>query len=209
MNRTADLLVDMGMWWSQKGILNEGLLFRHFRYDGTTLPVTVAIWDDGTQALTRHWEWIRATCDGGRAVLVLNVSGVGGSEPNPLTLRRPQEPYGAIHKFNDDLIWLNDSLCAMRAWDVTRVLAAVAEWPHVDQRDVEVYAHGRQGLYAELAAAIEPRLARLETHEPMTSFADWVRMWLYEQHGCRSFILPGVLAYCDLPDLRKWRKSND
>ncbi len=206
LNRTADILVDLGSWWSQKGILNEGLLFRHFKDAGRKPPVTVALWDDGTRALARHWDWIRATCASGRAVLVLDVTGVGCGEPNALNGRPPQEPYGVIHKLNDDLTWLDDSLCAMRAWDVTRVPAALAEWPGVDGRAIRVFAHGKAGVYAELAAAIDPRLARVEVREPMTGFADWVRSRLYDPVGTRAFVLPGVLAYCDLPELRKWRK---
>jgi hypothetical protein len=209
INRVADLLVDLGCWWSQRGILNEGLLFRHFKCAARQLPVTIALWDDGTRALARHWNWIRATCAEDRAVLALDVTGVAGSEPNALNAHLPQAPYGAIHKFNDDLMWLDDSLCAMRAWDVTRALAALGEWPGVDRREVKVYTHGKAGVYAELAAAIDPRLARIEAHEPLTGFTAWVRARLYDQHGCRAFVLPGVLAYCDLPDLRKWRKSGD
>jgi hypothetical protein len=205
--RIAEILVDLGGWWSQKGVLNEGLLFRHYTAAGQTVPVTVAVWDGGTGVLSRHWDWIRAVCGEGRAVLVADVTGVAGGEPNSLNLRQPQEPYGAIHKFNDDLIWLDDSLCAMRAWDVSRVPDALAEWPGVDARDLRVYAHGRSGVYAELAAAVEPRLAEVEVREPMPGFADWVRARLYEQAGCRAFVLPGVLGYFDLPDLRRWRKG--
>jgi hypothetical protein len=206
IGRVADILVDLGFWWSQAGVLNEGLLFRHFRNADRTRPVTVALWDEGTRALGNHWTWIRDTCETNRSVLVLNVTGVGGGEPNPLGLRQPREPYGAFHKYNDDLLWLGDSLCALRAWDVTRVPAALAEWPGVDDSDIRVHAHGKAGVYAELAAALNPRLARLETRDAMPGFADWVRARLYDQYGCRALVLPGVLAYCDLPDLRKWRR---
>lgn len=209
LHRVAEVTVDLGLWWSQKGILNEGLLLRNFKYADHKLPVTVAIWDGGTHNLKCHWDWVQATCKSGRAVLVLNVTGVAGSEPNPLSATAPQARYGTLHKFNDDLLWLDDSLCALRAWDVTRVLAALSEWPDIDCRNLRVYAHGRQGVYAELAAAIEPRLGRLETREPMPGFADWVRNRLYDQQGCRALVLPGVLAHCDLKDLRKWRTQRD
>jgi cephalosporin-C deacetylase-like acetyl esterase len=202
-----ELAVDAGLWWSQKGLMNEGLLIRHFKREGQRLPVTVAVWDDGTRSLRPHWGWIRATCVAGRAVLVLNVTGMAGGEPNALNMWSAQSLYGSVRKLSDDLVWLNDSLCAMRAWDVLRSLDALAEWPGVEPRNLSVYAHGRQGLYAELAAAVEPRLWNIEVHEPLTRFADWVRARHYEAEGCRSLVLPGILKYCDLSDLRRWRKK--
>jgi hypothetical protein len=205
--REGEFIVDHGCWWSHEGIMNEGLLFRHFKHEGQDLPVTVAVWDEGTRALRRHWAWIRATCETGRAVLVLNVSGVAGGEPNLPNARPAQDLYGILRKLNDDLLWLGDSLCAMRAWDVLRSREALAEWPGVTLKDLRVYACGRQGLYAELAAAVDSDLARPEVHDPMAGYADWVRARHYEQTGCRELILPGLLAYCDLDDLRRWRKS--
>ena len=114
-----------------------------------------------------------------------------------------------MHKLNDDLIWLDDSLCALRTWDVLRTLEVLGTWPGVDASDVRVYTHGPQGLYAELAAVIEPRLARIEVVDAMESYAAWVRARYYDTHGCRALILPGILQYADLPDFRLWRAKRE
>ena len=199
------LTADLGYWWSQKGVFNEGLLFRDSKGRKGPLPVTLALWEGGTTALQRHASWLRKTCGTGRAVLVLNLSGMGGIEPNPLNAIPVRAPYGAIHKLNDDLIWLDDSLCALRTWDVLRALEVVGEWPGLDASDVAVVARGREGLYAELAAALEPRLARLEAREGLESFGAWVRARHYEAQGSRAWVLSEVLKYADLPDFRRWR----
>lgn len=203
--RVENMVFDLGCWWSRPGILNEGLLFRPIGH--AKPPVTVAVWDDGTRALARHSEWLRATCAAGRAALVLNVTGAADSEPHPLNALPPRATLGAIHKLNDDLIWLDDSLCALRAGDVARALGALDEWPGIDSRDLRVYAHGRAGVYAELAAAVEPRLARMEVREAMAGFAAWVRERHYDMENSRAFVLPGILKYADLSDLRRWRKQ--
>lgn len=201
------LAVELGYWWSQKRLLNEGLLFRSHRDADKKLPVTLAVWDGGTTSLTRHDEWIRNVCREGRAVLVLNVSGVGGSEPNPPNAIPVHAPFGMIHKLNEDLVWLGDSLCALRVHDVLRAAQVLDEWPGVDASDVEVYAHGKHGLYAELAAAVEPRLARIEVVDAMDGFASWVRSRDHESAGSRTVLIPGILQYLDLSDIRRWRNE--
>ncbi len=205
-SREEELCVENGYWWSQQGVLNEGILFRNFKFAGKQLPVTLAVWNGGTTAICQHLSWLRNTCESGRAVLVLNVTGVGGSEPNPLNAQPPHGPYGVMHKFNDDLMWLGDSICAMRAYDVLRASEMIKLWPGVDADDLQVYAHGTHGIYVELAAAVEPALATIELHEEFEGFGAWVKARHYDVYGSRSLILPGVLRHFDISDLRRWRK---
>lgn len=94
----------MCFWWAQEGIFSHAYLFRDFRFTGKKLPVTVAVWDQGTRALQPHIKWLRRTARAGRAVMVLETSGVGALSPNPTTLRDPNGFLGVTHKFNDDLI---------------------------------------------------------------------------------------------------------
>ncbi|MBI4720073.1 MAG: hypothetical protein HY770_02360, partial [Chitinivibrionia bacterium] len=203
--REEELVYENGFWWSQKEVLNEGILFRNYRFAEKTLPVTLAVWNGGTTATHRHLAWLRKTCDAGRAVMVLNVTGIGGSEPNPLNAIPPHERYGVMHKFNDDLMWLGDSICAMRAYDVLRACEVLRQWPGVDVTRLRIYAHGTHGVYAELAVAVEPALASIELHEELESFASWVKARQYDSYDSRTILLPGVLRHCDLPDLRAWR----
>ena len=38
-----------------------------------------------------------------------------------------------MHKFNDDLMWLGDSICALRAYDVLRALEVLRQWPDMGE----------------------------------------------------------------------------
>jgi hypothetical protein len=204
INRVNEIIVDLGAWWSQEGVMNEGLLFRHFEYVDRRLPVTLTVWDEGTQALRQHWDWIRKRCAAGRAVLVLNVTGVAGGEPDALNAHAPHALYGVLRKLNDDLLWLNDCLCAVRTWDVLRAFRALAQWPDVTLKGLQIYTYGYNGVYAELACAIDRRLPAPEIHKPLPGYAELVMTRHYEIEDARTLILPGILRYCDLPDIRRW-----
>ena len=204
-SREEELCCEEGFWWSQREVLNEGMLFRNFRFSDEKLPVTLAVWNGGTTAIRRHLTWLRKTCNARRAVLVLNVTGIGGSEPNPLNAQPPHERYGVMHKFNDDLMWLGDSICALRAYDVLRALEVLRQWQGVNAKDLRVYAHGTHGVYAELAASVEPTLGNIELQEELEGFGNWVRTRHYDSFDSRTILLPGVLRHMDLKDLRKWR----
>lgn len=198
--RTAvdDLVADVSFWWSQPRLANLGMLFRARGASGR-LPVTIALWDDGTAALSRHAAWLRAECTKGRAVLVLNLCGMGPLKPDLMT-----SPGSGLtqtfRKLADDLSFLGDSLAALRTYEVLRALDMLAEWPELAPTDVQVHADGRVGLYAKLAAALDPRIAGCDWKNGFR-FADVVKNRNYDPTDIKPFILPGVLRYFDLDEL--------
>lgn len=198
-----DLFAESAMWWSQEGLLNHGLLFRAHAHEARQLPVVLAVWDGGSTALHSHWGWIRAQCYRSRAVLVLNVSGAGSITPNSLYARPLGDFYGTLHKFADDLTWLDDDLAALRTFDVIRALDLIGEWPGLLPSPIRVYAHGRHGVYGQLAAALDRRVQSVEVHEGIGTFADLVRARHYDSFDIKSVILRGVLNYFDLKDIRR------
>jgi len=200
-DRHEELTVKGALWWAQEGIFNHGYLFRHFAHEDRELPVTLAIWEGGTNRLQPHLPWLRATCAEGRAVLALDVSGVGAVAPRSLTQGHPESFYGVIHKLADDLIWLDDDLPALRIYDTQRALEMIAQWPGLDATDIRVYAHGRHGLYGQLAAALDSRIRAVEVVEGMGSYAAWVGARHYDTQDIYSVILRDALRYFDLPEL--------
>jgi len=196
----GDLTVTQAFWWSQPGLLNHGILFQPPK--ATKQPVTLAIWDGGTTALQAHWPWIRGQCRKGRALLVLDVSGVGALRPNPLNALPPQEFYGVIHKLASDLLWLGDDLAALRIYDVTRALDVIGIWPGLNAGKVACYAHGNQGVYAQLAAALDPRIKSIQVVGGIGSYTAFVRKHHYAQHDITSLLVRGIIPRGDLPALQ-------
>jgi len=199
-----DLTVQSSMWWTQEGILNSSLTFRNYRFLGKKLPVSIAVWDGGTTQLQPHAGWIRETCSKGRAVMVLDVSGAGNLMPNSLNCYPPLQFYGVIHKLANDLMWINDSLAAMRVFDVMRALDALDYFDYIDKEDIRIYAYGRQGVYGQLAAVLDKRIKRVEVVEGIGSYKSWVASRYYDPYDVMSIVIPGMLKYFDLPDLEKW-----
>lgn len=201
------LSVESYIWWSQEGIFNHAFVIRDPAYDGERLPVTIGLWDRGTKQLQDKFEWIRHTCSQRRIVLVLDVTADGVCTPHPINPLPLWQWYGTLHKLTTDLFWLDDSLAAVRVFDVTRAVDLIGLLPYSTTEHTHMFARGRFHLYAEIAAALDDRISSLEIEEASDSVASWVRTRYYEANDTVSTILPGMLSYFDLPDLRRWGRS--
>lgn len=207
--KCADLSVSRYLWWSQPGLMNGAMCFlpdqRPIPAGGW--PVTLAVWCDGTAAIARHLDWIRATCARDRSVWVLDVSGMGGLEPHPINARPLHGMFGTLYRLADDLLWLNDSLAAMRVHDVLRALSVITRLDGCATGDIHLHAHGPQGTYARLAACLDDRVQQVTNVNGLESFDAWVRPRHYDDQSAQALILPHALEYFDLPDLDRWLKA--
>lgn len=191
-------------WWSQEGIFNHWFMFRDYRYKDGKLPVTVALWNEGTGDLCSHLDWIRETCNGGRVVVVLDVTGMGMVSSNEDCSNVADDEYGSIYKLAVDLIWIDNSLAAMRVYDVIRALDLLEQQPGVDCKDIRFYLHGRHGIYAQLASLIDGRIRNMEVTGGIGSYTRLVNSRYYDQYDVISIMIPGILKYFDLQDIKKW-----
>ncbi|MEO6845995.1 MAG: hypothetical protein ABI254_01970, partial [Chthoniobacterales bacterium] len=116
----------------------------------------------------------------------------------------PSSPFAVMHKLADDLNWLGDDLAALRTFDVLRAVDMINEWPSFANTGTRIYAHGRQGVYGEFAAALDKRIKSIEVEKGIGSFAKLVRTRIYDSKEIKSVILHGMLRHFDLPDLKKW-----
>ena len=124
---------------------------------------------------------------------MLDVTGDGVCTPHPINPHPVWALFGTIHKLTTDLFWLDDSLTAVRAYDVIRALDMVKLIPDCIPDQTSVHALGRFGIYAELAAAIDDRITAVTVVDGIESVASWVRSRFYESYDTVSIILPGML----------------
>lgn len=195
-----DLEAQSSIWWAQEGLFNHAFLFKHHTNKNQTLPLTIAVWNGGTKEVTAHSDWIRSTCANGRAVLVLDMSGVGASTPEAYNSRDDVLGfYGAVHKLADDLLWLDDSLAALRIYEVVRAIEFTTTLENIDETAIQLYTTGSYSLYARLAKVLSNKVTDIE--HPDVNVEQWVGARHYNSHDINSVILPGMLEYFDLDDL--------
>lgn len=199
-----DFLIHDIIWWSQEGIFNHGFIFTGEDYSEVKKSITIAVWDGGTENIQSHSQWIRKECSSGKSVLVLDVTGVGTGKPNKTGGYPLLDFGGLVQKLGCDLIWLGDSLAALRTYDVTRAVDMLAEWYGIRKEDIGFYAYGRYGVYAQLAAFLVGCTGAVEVVNGMGSYAEWVGARHYDHYDINSVILPDVLKYFDLPDIERW-----
>jgi hypothetical protein len=201
--RLDNLFVTSNLWWSQQGVMNHAFRFR----DGTrledTLPISLGVWDGGTTRLKAHWKWIGEQCAAGREVIVLDVSGDGAITPHA----RKDDAHDVkdqIYVINNLLIWMNDSICAMRIYDVIRSLDGMAMMEGVDTSDILIYCDGKQGFYGLAAAFLDNRIGRVKFAAEPESITRWVQSRYYDQTRRIGVILPEMLQYFDIPEMLRW-----
>ncbi len=197
----GNLRYRIGYWYSQKGLHNSAILLLPAEGEGP-LPLTLAVWEDGTRQIGRHDRWIRQTLAQRRAVLVLNLSGMGPLEPFAFRENAdPKSARGSFFRICDNFLSLGDSFAALRTYDVIRALDTLPEWGGLKTDDLALYGEGNYGIYAALAAAIEPRLARFRWDNPMPPYEELLRSRYYDDYDIKSLILPGLLPLADWSDL--------
>ncbi|WP_010272589.1 alpha/beta hydrolase family protein [Paenibacillus senegalensis] len=203
LGKVEGLRVDYRLWWSQEGIMNSAYVF-HGVNNGTQkeehpgkLPLTVAIWQGGTRKLQKHWPWIAQTCGKGRSVLVVNLSGMGPHEPYPIYGKPPYSFFGVLHKLTDDLIWLGDSLAALRTYDVLRCVGAIAHFGEWLSEDIRFHAEGREAIYIQLAALLDDSI-RISSEMRPISFKDLITAPPGDENELMSVVWPGILRVLDI-----------
>lgn len=208
MGEVSELTVDSYLWWSQPGVFNHALTFRPTARAGETLPVTIALWPRGTNRLQDNMVWIEETCASGRAVLVLDVTGDGRCTPYTNFPESMHRKFGLLHKLTTDLFWIDDSLAAVRTYDIIRAVGAIEALPLLSSADARLFVSGMFGIYGQLAAALDDRITHLELRDEFwDSVSGWIRDEWYKMPDIVCYLLPEMLRYCDLPDLRSWAKA--
>jgi cephalosporin-C deacetylase-like acetyl esterase len=200
-----NMWVIRSIWWSQPGLLNHCLQFFDSKLSGQKLPVTIAVWDGGSNQLEVHAKWIEETSASGRIAMVLNPTGIGPLLPHLNSpTDKPFKRFGVMDRHTDELMWLGDSMAAVRTYDVLRAVEMASNLKNIDSSDIQIYGSGRYAIYAGLAALLDQRIKNVYMENRMNSIADWIKEPFYDETDSLSFIIPGMLRYFDLPDADSW-----
>lgn len=185
----SGLQVQPLLWFSQPQMPQQGLLFTQ---DPAFTEIVVCLWDKGTDDLESHEEAIREICRSGKAALVVDFSGMGKCKPYELnTLFPATERFGVLDVLAKDLYCLDDSLCALRLYELEYVLKEICSYFHCKG---SVYAEGLCCRYGQLLKIVKPELDVHSAKEGAT-YEDIVCKKYYCDHNLSGIMLPGIGKY--------------
>ena len=195
--KVDELKAEALIWWSNEDVFNHLLYITPDAAPADAkLPITVALWDGGSRNLAAHLDWIRQNCRGGRAVGILDVTGLGPLRPNRVNTMPMHRFEGTFCEFSHLLIWQGDSLPALWTWDVLRCLQMLREF--LKPADIQLYGDGRFGVYAAMAAFIAHERYVFTHANPPKTPENIVENRFYEDFDIMSHVMPGVLKYFNI-----------
>ncbi|MBP1991939.1 alpha/beta hydrolase family protein [Paenibacillus eucommiae] len=193
----GNLRMESLFWRSQEGVYNHGFLFQDIREAQMAKRVTIALWEGGTIRSAEHFTWIQSQCKQGEAVFILDVTGTGAAAPNPINNYPILHQFGTLHKLTADLFWLNDSLAAIRVYDLLRAFELLEQLGYASGT-ISAYAVGRMNFYARLANLVDDRVRLMECGECGESMRELVKSKYYNDYDIYSYLIPGLLRYVNL-----------
>ncbi|SDT38980.1 alpha/beta hydrolase family protein [Microlunatus soli] len=193
-------VAQQGFWWTERGIVVAGVVTRPI--DTAPRLLRVVLLDRGIPGLRADDR--RATRTDA-ATLFLDVRGTGTALPHDREQKDSRDLSGSSYKLLSDLLWLDDSLQAGRAWDLLRTIDLVADGllPEVSPERFEIIAEPTQAFTATIAALLDDRV-QLELDQPID--VDSMisnRLW-DDTDGRWQWVLPGWPTRFDskaVPDL--------
>ena len=98
-------------------------------------------------------------------------------------------------------LMVGKTMLGMQVFDALRAYEYLRTSGNVDPKRIRIGGRGNAGVVAQIAAALEPSLAGVESHSAPES---WLAIAKSRTHsGVVNLIVPGVLRDFDLPDLAR------
>jgi hypothetical protein len=115
---------------------------------------------------------------------------------------------GTLCFFSHYMIWQNDSLTAMRAFEVLMILKMIETELGFSPDLISLYAEAYPSLPAAVAALLyEKELRKIEYGAVPVDMEEMVFNRFYSCHDVMNSIIPGALVHFDYSDLFRWTKT--
>lgn len=137
---------------------------------------------------------LEAMAQAGFLVMAPDLRGWGECGPG-----RARGEYSGLWQTVMRAVLVGRTLLGMQVSDLLSCFRYLATRPDVDAARISVLGKANGGVVALVAAALEPRIARVALEGSVLSYMDIVRAPLHE--NMTELIVPGVLKHFDLPDL--------
>lgn len=160
----------------------------------------VVLWfnEKGKGVIADSLSLIRKYLSKNKAVIMADLSGVGELRD----AARANDPKYYNEEYRNAMLALHvgDNVVAMRTSDVVNVLGFIGALKLLKGKPITVFAAGICTLPALHAAVVDDRITRLQLYGGPESFHEVIDKPL--QRNWYSYVIPGVLLYYDIPDLK-------
>jgi len=184
-----EMYAEFLLWFTQEHLPCRGVLFKAEDKKDKKLPVTICLWSGGTDKIVENASIIKKITNSGKAALVVDLTAMGKSAPNPMS------PWGSAEtstlKLNCDLLFLGDSLCAIRAFELIKTFDMLKEEFDVD--DVDLYTIGNYCVYPEILKVIGIE-KNAHCENPVTVH-DIITNKIYNNDDITNISMPGIGLY--------------
>ena len=181
------------LWFTQELMPCYGVMFRGMELLKENTPVTICLWQRGTDQLATHQEEIRQILRSGRSAFVVDLTAMGKCMPNlPLSWH---DPYGSTDgvkdKLSKALFMLGDSLCAMEVFDLMQTIKMLYE--QFEAEDIELYAEGKYAILARIAEVLDGDIC-VRTYNEVT-VSQLITEKYYDTYDIGQVLMPGMGRY--------------
>lgn len=162
-------------------------------------PAVVVVHGRGKAA---SMDAVRKHLSAGRAVLSIDVRGVG--ETAPASSRRSGDWSRYFGDYNSAMtaILLGKPLVAMRAEDISAGISYLASLPTVDSSQISLHTLETAGTAGLIATALDRRIQSAVIEGGLGSYESVMRSKIHR--GVFEQVIPGALRHFDLADLARW-----
>ena len=166
--------------------------------------IEIILDENGKAAAVKDSLNILQQCKNNTLIFVPDLSGVG--------------EMADLSDCNDPKYWNKEYRCAMaslhigktvvgqRVSDLLRLIQYTKENPNVNKTNISIKANGLYVPVALHAAVFSKDISQIKLPEHYHSYLNWIEK--PTEKDAYSYLVPNVLRYYDLPDLRQWLLKN-
>ena len=184
-----NLWVQPYIWLTHDMMPCHGIMFKNEDMQNENLPVTICLWQGGTDNLSENSEKIHKICNSKRAAFVVDLTAMGKCSPNKML--GENDVYAATSSMTDkiakSLFATGDSLCALKTYDLMQTIRVLKE---EFSEDVELYTVGKYCVFGRLAQILNKDIKI--TFENEIKVSDIIKNKYYDSYDIAQIIMPGI-----------------
>ncbi len=202
----GDVRLERYWWWSEEDIISAGVHFQPYPTQ-SNLPLVITLFENGTQDIPGRENVIRQRCRRGQSVLVVDVRGWGALLPRKMAAGDRDSLYGTHYKLLSEARFINDSLAAMRVYDLLRAVEFARH--QFAPPEIILSAEGAApSIYVVLAALLDESV-KLDLPQGMPAIDELVTNRFYRYQDSVHGVVPGLLSRCTDKDLAEALAGQD